>query len=132
MYVLTYYDAASIVDALRSTVRELDRNVPVLEVSTLEQEVRDTLWQERLLALFGWFFGSTCLVLMGAGLYGGLVPIRGAADAGIRHQNGSGRRPKADRPRRFPADGLESGRLGWRWACRPHCCWLNPCSVCFT
>ncbi len=73
LYVRTYGDPARIINAVRSTLRRLGPAVVILEISTLEQDVRNSLWQERLVALLSGFFGVAALALAALGLYGALA-----------------------------------------------------------
>ena len=60
--------------------------VPLIEVMTLEQEVQNSLWQERLVAGLALFFSLTALLLAGIGLYGTLAysVARRKREIGIR------------------------------------------------
>jgi predicted permease len=95
LYVRTYGAPAGIAAAVRKTAAELDSGVPLLEVLTLDEEVRTSLWQERLVALLSAFFGVASVVLAAIGLYGALawsvarrrheLGIRVAVGARVRH-----------------------------------------------
>jgi macrolide transport system ATP-binding/permease protein len=95
LYVRTYGAPASIVNAVRRTIAEVDAGVPLIEVSTLEQEIQASLWQERLVALLSAFFGAIAIALAGIGMYGALafsvarrtreLGIRIAVGARVRH-----------------------------------------------
>jgi len=82
MYIRADSDAASLLAAVRRALR----GVPIVEAATLEQEVQNTLWRERLLALLGGFFGAVCWLLAGMGLYGSLARFvaRRQRELGIR------------------------------------------------
>lgn len=73
LYVRTHGDPSQMIGTVRNTLRGLDARVPLMEVFTLEQEVQNSLWQERLVALLSGFFGMVALVLAGIGLYGSLA-----------------------------------------------------------
>jgi putative ABC transport system permease protein len=60
----------SLANALRQDVLRLDSNVPVFDVTTMEQIVEETLWQNRFFAILFAFFAATALVLASVGLYG--------------------------------------------------------------
>lgn len=68
LYVRTRDNPARIADAVRKVLVELDPLVPLADVSTLDQEIRATLWQERLVALLSGFFACVSLVLVGLAL----------------------------------------------------------------
>ncbi len=95
LYVRTYGDPARIIGSVSNVLRKLDPTVPMMEAATLEQEVQNSLWQERLVALLSAFFGVTALALSGLGLYGALsysvarrtreLGIRIAVGAHVRH-----------------------------------------------
>ncbi|MEO8026868.1 MAG: ABC transporter permease [Bryobacteraceae bacterium] len=86
LYVLTSGPPESIAGGVRAEIASLDRSVPLMEVSTLEEQVRNSLWQERLVALLASFFAFVALLLTGVGLYGALSysVTRRARELGIR------------------------------------------------
>ena len=69
LYVRTYGDPHSVIGEARSVLAKIAPLVPLLEVETLEEEVQNSLWQERLLALFCAFFAGVALLLTATGLY---------------------------------------------------------------
>ncbi len=69
-YVRGRSDPKSLISALRSAVEELDRNLPLYNVSTLEEQIDELLLQERLFAKLITFFGAIALLLACVGLYG--------------------------------------------------------------
>ncbi len=95
MYVRTFGEPAQIINAVRSILRNLAPTVPVVDVFTLEQEVQNSLWQERLVTILCMFFAVTALLISSAGLYGVLaysvarrsreLGIRIAVGAQVRH-----------------------------------------------
>jgi hypothetical protein len=84
--VRTYGDPAQIINATRGVLRRLAPNVPIVEAFTLEQEVQNSLWQERLVTILCAFFGITALLLSATGLYGVLAysVARRSRELGIR------------------------------------------------
>ncbi len=73
MYVRTKENPASVMRPAEEEIRKLGGGVPLIEVSALEQEVQNTLWQERLVARLASFFSVIALLLAGSGLYGTLA-----------------------------------------------------------
>src|SRR5215468_4997239 len=66
-------EPTALVSAVRQTVRELDSNLPVTEVSTQEARSQRSLGQERLYARLLSFFGGLALALAAIGLSGVLA-----------------------------------------------------------
>jgi len=50
LHVRTRMPPSTLIEPLRRTVRELDPQLPVIEVRTLAEEVDSSLWSERLTA----------------------------------------------------------------------------------
>ena len=73
LYVRTFYDPVPLVGQLVKLVHGQDARVPILSVSTMEQEVQSSMWQERLLTLLCGFFSLIAVGLALAGLYGVLA-----------------------------------------------------------
>jgi predicted permease len=68
--VRTTGDPLAVVAAVRREVQSLEPNLPVFRVKTLEEQVDETLGQERLVATLASLFGVLALLLACAGLYG--------------------------------------------------------------
>ena len=68
--VRTAGDPLTVVAAIRREVQALEPNLPVFRIKTLEQQVDETLGQERLVATLASLFGVLALLLACAGLYG--------------------------------------------------------------
>jgi predicted permease len=62
--------AATMADRVRQELRRLDSSLPVLRIDTVEQQLEDTLGQERLIAILTGFLGLAALSLACLGLYG--------------------------------------------------------------
>ncbi len=62
----------SFIAPVREVLRSLDPELPLIEVSTLRDDVEASLWQERLLASLGTIFSAFAALLAGLGLYGSL------------------------------------------------------------
>ncbi len=70
LYLRTDGDPLSLLAAVRAQVRELDPNLPVFDVETMEQHVEQALGQSRGAAFFVGLFGILALLLAAVGLYG--------------------------------------------------------------
>jgi predicted permease len=66
-------DPTALVSAVRQAVRELDSNLPLMEVTTQAARAQATLGQERLYARLLSFFGALALILAAIGLSGVLA-----------------------------------------------------------
>ena len=95
LYVRTYGSPGSVTTEVRRAAAAVGSGVPLVESFTLDQEVQDSLWQERLVAILAAFFGVTSVLLAAIGLYTALarsvarrtreLGIRIAIGARIRH-----------------------------------------------
>jgi putative ABC transport system permease protein len=63
----------ALANAVRQAVRELDSNLPVIDIGTQTARSQATLWQERLSARLLSFFGGLALLLASIGLAGVLA-----------------------------------------------------------
>lgn len=79
--------------AVREAVAELDRNLPLVDVYTMEQQISRTLQRERLFAWLCGSFGVLALVLCVVGLYGLMshTTARRTSEMGIRRALGATR-----------------------------------------
>ncbi|MBI1176575.1 FtsX-like permease family protein [bacterium] len=71
--VRTGIDPGATIQMLRETVKNLDANVPVFGLHTLEQQKTDSLWLERMAAAVLAAFGILALLLAAVGIYGVLA-----------------------------------------------------------
>ncbi len=70
LIVRTDDDPANVAEGLRRVVREVDPNVPVFDVQSLDQIISDSRSNRRVTALLTGAFAVLALVLAGVGIYG--------------------------------------------------------------
>jgi putative ABC transport system permease protein len=68
--IRTRIDPLSLVPQIRELVAQIDRNIPISDVRTQQEQVSESLLQQRLFARLSSFFGLLALLLVGVGLYG--------------------------------------------------------------
>ncbi len=75
-----------VLPAIRQTMRELDRNLPMVDVVTMEEQISKGLERERMFATLCSGFGILALVLSAVGLYGVMAfrTSRRRGEIGIR------------------------------------------------
>jgi predicted permease len=85
-YVHVAADPAGMTSTLRRVVTELDADVPIYRLRTLDQQVENSLVTERLLATLSGGFGLLATVLAAMGLYGvmAFMVARRTREIGIR------------------------------------------------
>ena len=71
--VRTNGDPQSLIPQVRDRIRAVDPHVPIVEITTLKVEERNSVWQERMVVVMTGFFGIAGLLLAGVGLYGALT-----------------------------------------------------------
>ena len=75
-----------VLPAVRRTIAEIDRNLPLVDVITMEEQISKTLQRERMFATICSCFGVLALVLSIVGLYGVVAynTARRSGEIGIR------------------------------------------------
>jgi ABC-type antimicrobial peptide transport system permease subunit len=71
---------------IRDELRSIDRNLPILKIDTIEEQLNDSLVEERLVAVLSGFFGLLAVLLACLGLYGVMsyMATRRTNEIGIR------------------------------------------------
>jgi len=70
LHVRSHGDPNDVIEPVRQLLRSIDPELPLFQVSTLSEEVDQSLWQEHLLAVLTSCFGAFALSLSAIGLYG--------------------------------------------------------------
>jgi predicted permease len=84
--VRTAGNPKSIAASVRQELRNIDPSLPVLRIDTVDEQLNDSLVEERLVASLSSFFGGLALLLACLGLYGliSYTVVRRTNEIGIR------------------------------------------------
>jgi len=92
-YVRTSLAPESIVSALRQAVHEADASLSVFDFKTMERQIDEDMFPDRIVSLLSAFFGVLATALAAIGLYGlmSYTVTRRTREIGIRMALGAGR-----------------------------------------
>src|SRR5439155_10920118 len=75
-YVRTRTESQAAVSSIRSVVRQIDSNLPVLDFRTLDDQLDRSLLNERMLATLARAFAALAVLLTAVGHYGVIALVR--------------------------------------------------------